>query len=253
MVTFKTQTSQVISKLEEAAEVIRVLTARIREEVGEAQPLPFFQSKEEVLSKLFPDGLPLDTLGDNLQKIKDSVKENRKHARVALIQEVEYEGEVGTFRSRLSDLSEEGIFIDTATPFPPEAIVKVKFRLPDSEEPISATAEVRHARKGLGMGVRFLDLKPEDRKKISKLVEIASSQKELIGRERARNSRVTVRIPVTLKGVEKDGTNFQEPATLITISKSGACILTNRDLAVGLILFLHTPEGLKFKASVGRK
>lgn len=69
---------------------------------------------------------------------------------------------------RISDLSATGAFIDCMTEIPKGAKVKLSFSL--EGRTIAATAEVAHAMPGFGMGVRFLDLKDEDRKAIEEVV-----------------------------------------------------------------------------------
>ena len=46
----------------------------------------------------------------------------------------------------------------------------IKFKLYNNRNPISVQAEVRHAEEGIGMGVRFVNLRPEDRRRIREFV-----------------------------------------------------------------------------------
>jgi hypothetical protein len=72
---------------------------------------------------------------------------------------------------QMDDLSEEGMFIVTQAGYLPESVLDLKFRLFNDDAPIEVQAEVRYAQEGIGMGVRFLNLKPEDRKRIREFVE----------------------------------------------------------------------------------
>ena len=71
----------------------------------------------------------------------------------------------------MDDFCEEGMFIATQGGYLPESVLDLKFRLFNDDDPIEVQAEVRHVQEGIGMGVRFLDLKPEDRKRIREFVE----------------------------------------------------------------------------------
>lgn len=184
-------------------------------------------------------------------KPKDPAEERRRHRRLALIREIEYEGKRGKVQRRLADISAGGMFIDTPEPLRPGSKITVRVRLPDSEEPVVATAEVKYTQDGVGMGVEFLDLKPEDREKIEKLVEkfysIMPPGQELPYK---KSSRIIVNVPVTIKGTEGDGTGFMDNATIVSLSKNGASLLTDRNLEVGMTLFLYTANGLEFKSSI---
>jgi Domain of unknown function (DUF4388)/PilZ domain len=86
-------------------------------------------------------------------------KERRDAKRVGYICEVECEGDGVRLASRINDLSATGAFIDSMTSYAPGTILKLKFRI--KEIPIEAVCEVRYGMQQMGMGVRFLNLKPE--------------------------------------------------------------------------------------------
>jgi hypothetical protein len=69
------------------------------------------------------------------------------------------------------DLSVGGIFLDIILPPPPGSLVSLKFRLVGYEDPITVTGEVTYSQEGMGMGIKFLNLKPEDKKKIETVIE----------------------------------------------------------------------------------
>lgn len=176
--------------------------------------------------------------------------ERRKHKRVALLEELEYEGEGRRFRRRLTEISVEGMFIDTPNTFPPGTLLAVKFRLPNSEDHIIANAEVLYVQEKVGMGVKFKNLSPEDRDKIKAFVEGDSFRRGPMRPEFVRSSRIMVKIPVTIEGTDSGGARFAEETTIVTLSMGGASILTSRDLNVGMPLYLCTPKGLRFEARV---
>jgi hypothetical protein len=60
--------------------------------------------------------------------------------------------------TRINDLSMTGAFIDSVTCYSTGTILRLRFRI--NEIIIETTAEVRYSMPRMGMGVRFLDLKP---------------------------------------------------------------------------------------------
>lgn len=97
-------------------------------------------------------------------------RESRAARRVTFIGEVECSGEkVGRFITRMNDLSATGAFIDSMSGFAAGTRMTLKFRI--GETLIEAAGEVRYSLRNAGMGVRFLDLKPQYREVIDCLVE----------------------------------------------------------------------------------
>jgi hypothetical protein len=95
-------------------------------------------------------------------------KEKRRHRRVKILQDIHF-GDRG--QRRMDDICEEGMFIATPTGYLPESVLDLKFRLFNDDVPIEVQAEVKYVQEGIGMGVRFLNLKPADRERIRKFVE----------------------------------------------------------------------------------
>jgi hypothetical protein len=102
--------------------------------------------------------------GEMLSKKSD---ERRKHRRVTIFQEMFF-GDRGV--RKMDDISEEGMFITTPETFMEGSILDLKFRLFNDDQPIVIQAEVRYIQKGVGMGVRFTNLKAEDRERIKKFI-----------------------------------------------------------------------------------
>jgi hypothetical protein len=86
-------------------------------------------------------------------------KERRDAKRIGYICEVECEGDGVRLASRINDLSTTGAFIDSMTTYAPGTILRLRFRIKDI--PIEAECEVRYGMQQMGMGVRFINLKPE--------------------------------------------------------------------------------------------
>jgi hypothetical protein len=79
-----------------------------------------------------------------------------------------YEGRSEVFPIRPPDISPTGMFINTSADFPEGAILKVSFRLAKSNHPIDTRCEVRYCLSGVGIGVEFVDMHPNDQKAIAK-------------------------------------------------------------------------------------
>jgi hypothetical protein len=97
-------------------------------------------------------------------------KERREAKRISYICEVECGGSgVSRLATRINDLSLTGAFIDTVTNFSPGTILELRFHVKNIR--IETTAEVRYCMPQMGMGVRFLDLKPEHAAALESLIE----------------------------------------------------------------------------------
>lgn len=70
--------------------------------------------------------------------------------------------------TRICDLSLSGAFIDSTTSFAPGTILKLAFDAGGAT--ITASAEVRYTIPQIGMGVRFIDLMPEQTAALERLI-----------------------------------------------------------------------------------
>ena len=104
-------------------------------------------------------------------------KEKRKAKRIVYMCEVECVGaEVPSLRTRITDLSTTGVFIDSLTCFAVGSVLRLKFRINDAL--IETTGEVRYCMAQIGMGVRFINLSPEHQELIENLVEGRPSNRQ---------------------------------------------------------------------------
>jgi PilZ domain len=95
--------------------------------------------------------------------------ERRRNRRVHFVKEIEVVG-VGTRRS--TDLSIGGMYLDTHEHFPQGTYIELRFKLHDTDpQPIQVHARVLYVHEGVGIGLGFINLKPEDGVKIMKFVE----------------------------------------------------------------------------------
>ncbi|MFP5262684.1 MAG: DUF4388 domain-containing protein [Blastocatellia bacterium] len=96
-------------------------------------------------------------------------KDRRDAKRVGYLCEVECEGDGVRLASRINDLSVTGAFIDSMTSYAPGTILRLRFRIKNI--PIEADCEVRYGMQQMGMGVRFINLKPEYQAVIEHLID----------------------------------------------------------------------------------
>src|SRR5258705_11853713 len=85
---------------------------------------------------------------------------------------VDYSAVDAFFSEFTTNINEGGMFIETETPPPLDAVVQVQVRLPDLERPIKIGGRVAWVSDGKsgapsGMGIEFHDLMPELRATIN--------------------------------------------------------------------------------------
>ncbi|MBX5481682.1 MAG: PilZ domain-containing protein [Myxococcaceae bacterium] len=98
------------------------------------------------------------------------VEDKRLQRRIPVDIWMEVEGEGGLYYQRASNLSVGGAYFTQTFPLPFGSRAHLRFTLPGASEPIECQAEIVNT-KELGMGVRFLDLKPEDLRRIESLID----------------------------------------------------------------------------------
>lgn len=110
--------------------------------------------------------------------------EKRGAPRIPYIAEVVCEGASTRLIARTSDVSISGVFIHSKLCCEPGSILKLKFSVTPTE--IETIGEVCYSIPQIGMGIRFLDLKPEHRAAIERLFE---KQRQQSGCEETRTQR----------------------------------------------------------------
>jgi hypothetical protein len=182
---------------------------------------------------------------------EDPNRELRRHRRVDLFQEVVCESGEVEVRSRVADVSVGGMFVDLATvPFARGARVTARFALRADEPRMVVDADVHYVQDAIGMGIRFVDLRDEDRDWIAAFVEESARRKKAGGPPVRKSARVFVEVPVRLRGAHTNGPEFDEATSIVTLSKHGACLRARTSLEVGMKLLLETTRGLLFKSNV---
>ncbi|MBW2267618.1 MAG: TIGR02266 family protein [Deltaproteobacteria bacterium] len=107
--------------------------------------------------------------------------ERRKSTREALVVRVEYETIDELFSDFAHNINEGGLFVESDTPRELGSSVSLQFRLPGSEEPITARGIVVHVTEGdetgvPGMGIEFEPLDADTRQRVNELVKALRSR-----------------------------------------------------------------------------
>jgi hypothetical protein len=96
--------------------------------------------------------------------------DRRKQKRIHFIKEVEV---VGVGVRRCSDLSTDGMYLETVHSVPVGTLCDLQFKLSDTDpQPIKVQGRVIYVHDGVGMGLSFVNLKPEDSERIKQFVRI---------------------------------------------------------------------------------
>lgn len=102
--------------------------------------------------------------------------EKRKALRVPISMEVTYESGDDFLSSFLSDVSGGGVFIGTPKPLELDTQLRICFHVPGISESLMVNGTVVWVRElessfKPGMGVRFDEIDPEDRKRLDQYLE----------------------------------------------------------------------------------
>jgi PilZ domain len=90
---------------------------------------------------------------------------------------VSYEGHSEDVATRPPDISTRGMFINTSRTFPEGAVLNVSFRLALSGVLIRSRCEVRYCLPGVGVGVEFIDISPDDVRAIEYEVKLGTRER----------------------------------------------------------------------------
>lgn len=103
-----------------------------------------------------------------LQYIHNRTGNRRKHPRAALATQIQCEESMSLAFAR--DISVGGMFIETDQPMPVGSQITIRFNLEESDPIVVATAEVTYQVGRMGVGVQFIEIAPEDLKRIEDYV-----------------------------------------------------------------------------------
>jgi hypothetical protein len=87
-----------------------------------------------------------------------------------------YEGHSEDIAVRPPDVSPQGMFISTTRKFPEGAVLNLKFRLALTGAEIQTRCEVRYCLPGVGVGVEFVGISPQDVSEIEREIELCQGK-----------------------------------------------------------------------------
>ena len=101
--------------------------------------------------------------------------EKRKRPRMSLSLDVTYESGNDFLSSFLSNISSDGVFIETPRPLEVNTQLRIRFHVPEMEESLGVEGTVvwvREIEDSLqpGMGIRFEGMDPDDRKRLDRFL-----------------------------------------------------------------------------------
>lgn len=98
--------------------------------------------------------------------------DRRRVPRIPHLVEIRYASDSPPMTARMTDLSEQGLFVDARNPLPPGARVKFSFLLTNNpwDKPITGEGTVVWHQEAVGMGIQFVGMTDEDRTKIKLFV-----------------------------------------------------------------------------------
>jgi len=177
--------------------------------------------------------------------------ELRRHPRADLFQEISIAGGGVVSRSQVADLSVGGMFVDVfRVPFAVGSRVTIRFPLRSGEPAFVLEGEVHYVQPCIGVGLRFVSLSGVERTRIAEYVEESLRLKRAGAPPVRKSSRVSVTVPVRVRGVRANGPGFDEQARIVTLSNHGACLVSANAVEVGMKLLVETKAGRAFKGSV---
>jgi hypothetical protein len=100
--------------------------------------------------------------------------ERRSKPRLSVSIDAVWDGPVEKQSARVTDLSEDGCYLDTVGEVMSGEIVAFRILLPDDDW-LYLEGEVRHHRHGFGFGVRFVDMNEEQTDKLRWLLRLAKA------------------------------------------------------------------------------
>ena len=158
----------------------------------------------------------------------------RKNLRAHLVTQVESRASGATSVGQTGDISEGGLLVLSHQVLPANTEVLVRLKLP-SGHAVEARGVVMRAKPGVEMGIRFLELKDEDRKAILAFVrEVKPYQR--------RSARLQRRFPLVLRWQDFQGNAREELVETELISKHGGMVLSPVSFKPGEDVYVWWPE-----------
>ena len=150
--------------------------------------------------------------------------DRRTHPRYAFTAAVEViADEPGArLKTRVRDLSQQGCYVDTDSPFALGTATDI--RITKGAESFEARARVVYNQPGKGMGLMFNKVEPEQLGTLNTWIA-ESREISWLAANRRRSQRVLMKIPVRVSGQAGATLSFEEDTHTLAISAHGALIV----------------------------
>jgi hypothetical protein len=194
---------------------------------------------------------PVEMSGDTKQPASvppaPAAADRRSHPRYAFIAPVEVVAlDAGArIKTRVRDLSQQGCYVDTDSPYVLGTTTDV--RITKGQKSFEVRARVVSNQSGKGMGLMFTAVEPEQ---LGTLEEWIAESRETswLAANRRRSQRVLMKLPVRVSGRTGTAPAFEEEAHTLSISAHGALIALGAPVYRGQRLTLsnvHTKAALE--------
>jgi uncharacterized protein (TIGR02266 family) len=94
--------------------------------------------------------------------------DRRNASRIPHLVEIRYSSDSPVLTARITDVSENGLFVEARSPLPEGSLVSFSFLLTNSpsDKPVTGEGKVVWRQEAVGMGIEFTDLSDENRAKL---------------------------------------------------------------------------------------
>jgi PilZ domain len=112
----------------------------------------------------------------NVSRLPEAASSARSSPRVQSVRDIRisYEGQNGEILVKPPNLSMRGMFINTNRILPEGAVLNLRFNLVLTGAEVRTRCEVRNCQPGIGVGVEFIGLPPEEAKKIEREIQLST-------------------------------------------------------------------------------
>jgi PilZ domain len=181
--------------------------------------------------------IPADTEGPAGGSTAIAGADRRAHPRYEFTAAVDLVSTASGARieTRVRDLSQQGCYVDTDSPFPLQTVADV--RITKKAQSFEARARVVYSQISKGMGLVFTAVKPEQLVTLEAWVA-ESRETSWLASNRRRSQRVLMKIPVRVSGQNALGPPFEEEVQTLAVSAHGALIPISTQVSKGQRLTL---------------
>lgn len=172
----------------------------------------------------------------------------RKHPRAPILTQVEARAQQFTSLGRATDISIGGLFIQTPETLKEGSTVIVRFYVPPDFRTIEAAGRVVRVEAGKSMGIAFLGLMEEHKRKILDYIQSHPTTAAAIpdeppgGKHRRRSGRVPRRMSLVLSWNDEEGHLSHESTETQLLSRHGAKVVSFTGLQPGQLVRVLAPD-----------